>query len=207
MQQEEKSDLEIIADLIAARSEKRAISSAVKLLAEFRSLRGIEKASVAEIARVGGLSEAKACALKNAFELGRRVATVALERGEAYVCSRQIWRAFGAKLAGLERETFWVLLLDQGNRLIHQEKISVGAINRCIVSPIEVFSLALREKAVSLILLHNHPSGNPEPSPEDRAVTEQLQRGAKVLGLRILDHIVIGDQRYVSFADRGWMDL
>ena len=198
---------ELLALLLGAggRQQAKAQAEASRLWARWGSLRAFERAGVAEIAEAGEMDEERALAVKAALEMGRRLAQIPLERGEAYVCSRQIWRAFGAKLAGLEQETFWILLLDQGNRLIHQQQICVGAINRCPVTPLEVFSPVLREKAVSLILLHNHPSGHPEPSPEDRALTEQLQRVAKLLGVRLLDHLVIGDQRYVSFADRGWL--
>jgi DNA repair protein RadC len=171
----------------------------------FQDLRALERAGVQEIANHAAISSDKAAAIKAALELGRRLAQQPLSRGEAFVCSRQIWRAYGPRMAGQEQETFWALLLDQGNRLLREVQVSAGSINRCPVTPTEVFAPALREKAVGMILLHNHPSGHPEPSPEDRALTERLQQVAQLVGIRLLDHLVLGDQSYVSFADRGWL--
>ncbi|MCB9640897.1 MAG: DNA repair protein RadC [Myxococcales bacterium] len=200
-------DVELLALLLrtSGRQQGSALEQAQRCLKGFQDLRSLERAGTGEIAEIAQLPYEKASSIKAALELGRRLAGQPLSRGEAYLCSRQIWRAYGPKLAGHEQETFWALLLDQGNRLLREIQVSKGSVNRCPVTPAEIFAPALREKAVSLILLHNHPSGQPEPSPEDRALTERLQQVAQLVGVRILDHLVLGDQSYVSFADRGWI--
>ncbi|MCK6511721.1 DNA repair protein RadC [Myxococcota bacterium] len=203
----ELHEVELLALLLrtSGRQQGNVWEQARRCWEGFQDLRELERAGVQEIASHAAISSEKAAAIKAALELGRRLAQQPLSRGEAFVCSRQIWRAYGPRMAGQEQETFWALLLDQSNRLLREVQVSAGSINRCPVTPVEVFAPALREKAVGMILLHNHPSGQPEPSPEDRALTERLQQVAHLIGIRLLDHLVLGDQSYVSFADRGWL--
>jgi DNA repair protein RadC len=166
-------------------------------------LREIERAGVAELSGIGGICTQKATAVHAALELGRRLVETPLYRGQSFTSSREVFEAYAPRLGGCEQETFWVLLLDQQNRVVKQIQIVSGSVNRCPLSPQDVFAPALREKAVRLILLHNHPSGDPEPSQDDRSLTQRLQKIAQLLNIEILDHLIICDQRYVSFADRG----
>jgi DNA repair protein RadC len=108
-------------------------------------------------------------------------------------------------LVNCPREEFWVLHVDSKNRIICVDKVSQGSLNAAIVHPREVFSSAILSAAAGLIFVHQHPSGDPEPSREDIDLTSRLQDGAKLLGLRVLDSLVIGDERYCSFADRGML--
>jgi DNA repair protein RadC len=102
-----------------------------------------------------------------------------------------------------ERENLILMMLDTKGHLIGEKLMTVGTVNASLISPREVFMEALKHRAVSVILLHNHPSGDPEPSSEDRKITEKMKRAGELLEIRLLDHVVIGDRRYVSFAERG----
>lgn len=181
------------------------IEQAQALWNRFGSLRALERSGVTELAQTLGVTPAKASAVHAALELGRRLVEQPLHRGQSFTSSRMVFNAFGPRLSGYEQETFWLLLLDQKNRVLKQQQIAQGSINRCPITPQDVFAPALREKAVRLLLIHNHPSGNPEPSHDDRTLTERLQNMAQLLGMEVIDHIVLGDQSYVSFADRGWL--
>lgn len=102
-----------------------------------------------------------------------------------------------------DRETFWIICLDTKNKINWISLVAVGSLNSAIVHPREVFKVAVLANAAALILVHNHPSGEPTPSAEDRSLTSRLVEAAKLLGMKILDHIIIGDGRYLSFADEG----
>ena len=110
---------------------------------------------------------------------------------------------FLPKLRDLQHEEFWVLLLSTSNQLIREIRITSGTLNSSLVHPRECFAEALKEKAASVIYVHNHPSGNPEPSQEDLSITRQLTEAGKILGIPVYDHIVVGGARFVSFAQRS----
>ena len=114
---------------------------------------------------------------------------------------------FHPRVRNLRHEVFTIVLLDAKNAIIREATVSEGTLTHSLVHPREVFQLAIRESAAAVILLHNHPSGDPTPSQEDRVLTSRLISAGQVLGIRVLDHLVVGDGRYVSFADQGWMDL
>lgn len=198
-------------DLIARvlrTSGKRAGSThtqAQRLLLHFGDLHALARASTAEMSCVEGITEEKALALSSAFALGRLWLCTPLHKKSVYTCPKDVYDAFASKLTRLDQETLWVVLLDQRNRVLQQIQVARGSINRCPILPQDVFAPALREKAVRIVLLHNHPSGNPEPSLEDRSLTRRLQHIAELIGIEILDHLIVGEQSYVSFADRGWL--
>ncbi|HEY2933115.1 MAG TPA: DNA repair protein RadC [Acidobacteriota bacterium] len=127
---------------------------------------------------------------------------VRLEEGESFRNSRQVFEAF-RQLALEPVEVFRVILLDGKNRMLFYEDISRGSLTGALVHPREVFWSAIHHRAAAIICLHNHPSGDPEPSAEDREITARLKQAGDLLGIRVLDHIVIGDGCYVSFQDRG----
>jgi DNA repair protein RadC len=182
-----------------------AQDQAKRIAERYPSLHQLAKAGTGELTQLEGITQAKADAIRAAFELGRRWLSQPLQHGQPYTSAHSVFLAYAPKLAHYEQETFWVLLLNQRNHLLRQLQIRKGSINRCPLMPQDVFAPAMREKAVRMILIHNHPSGDPEPSPEDRSLTRRIDHIAKLLCIQLLDHIVIGHKAYVSFADRGWL--
>ncbi len=184
-------------------AEARAL--AVRLRQRFPTVAALAVASQAELAAVEGVGAVRASALCAAIALGRRADHPPLALGRPVACSQDIFRHFHSRLARLPQERFYVLMLDGKGRLMREVRISEGTLTSSLVHPREVFRATIREAAASVILVHNHPSGDPEPSPEDVTLTERLRAAGDLLGIRVLDHVVIGLGRWTSFAERGLM--
>ncbi|MBX7119511.1 MAG: DNA repair protein RadC [Gemmatimonadaceae bacterium] len=167
------------------------------------TLRRLGQVPLAALTEVPGLGEVRALAIHAALELGRRLAAEGAEEGEPMRGPRDVWRYYAARLEGLPVEEFHVAILDSQHRLERDVLVSRGILNSSLVHPREVFREAIAERAASLVLVHNHPSGDPTPSPDDRAVTSQLVAAGRLLDIPVQDHIVIGRGRYLSFAEAG----
>jgi DNA repair protein RadC len=141
--------------------------------------------------------------VRAALELGRRAAATPLVFGEALRDAAAVYGHVGGRLAQLEREVFLVLLLDGRNRLLGEVRISEGTLTAALVHPREVFAPAIRLAAAAIVLVHNHPSGDPTPSSEDAALTDRLRRAGELIGIKILDHVVVGQGRFVSMVEAG----
>ena len=153
-----------------------------------------------------GLTPTRARRLHNSLELARRFAKAGpLPVGKQFLNPRQIFDAFHLRFRDEKREHFLVVLVDARHRILREEVISIGSLTSSIVHPREVFAPAVRASAGAVILIHNHPSGEPSPSEDDIAVTRRLERAAEILGIRILDHIIVGDGEYASFKEMGLM--
>ena len=159
-------------------------------------------ASPSEIAEARALPRSAALQLAAAFELSRRLASARRPPREALQSASQVFALCAADYRGEEREAFQVLLLDGKHRLKAREVVSVGSLTTSIVHPREVFRPAVRHAAAAVICVHNHPSGDPEPSPEDLEVTRRLHQAGRLLGVPLLDHVVLGDGRWVSLRER-----
>lgn len=186
-----------------ATSKMSALDHARMLLERFGSLQQLASASLAELQTVKGIGPAKAAELQAVFEIARRFQEQPLRAGSRYSHPQEVYQHFCGRLADRKREQFIVLLLDSKNRLLREVQISQGSLTASIVHPREVFSAVVRESAAALLLVHNHPSGDPTPSREDREITTRLKEAGDLMGVRVLDHIIIGAEGYVSFADRG----
>jgi DNA repair protein RadC len=151
------------------------------------------------------MGPAKVAQLKAAIELGRRSLATPLSTGTRISSSVELYRHFHPMLRDQKHEIFKVVLLDAKNSFVKETTVSKGSLTLSVVHPREVFAFAVRESAAGVIFLHNHPSGDPTPSLEDRQLTDRLVAAGHLLGIPVLDHIVIGDSRYVSFADEGWL--
>jgi len=174
-------------------------NDAASILNRFPDLRAMDEASVEDIA-AAGITEEQAATLKAAIELGRRCLTE--RRSKVYVQSaRDIYDLLGHEMSRLDREQIRVVMLDTRNGVIDTEIVSIGTINSCIGHPREIFKSAIVKSAASIIIVHNHPSGDPSPSPEDFALTKRLIGVGKFLGIEVLDHVVIGDGCYSSIKD------
>jgi DNA repair protein RadC len=183
-----------------------ALSLARALLARFGSLDRLALAGDAELGRVAGLGPAKIASLRAALELGLRLAHSPLERGDRIHSPEQVFAHLGARLRRVRQEVFYALLLDSRHRLIRAVEVSRGSLNQSLVHPREVFAPAFREAAAAIIVVHNHPSGDPHPSREDREVTRRLAEAGQLLGIPLLDHVVVAGQGWASFAREGWLE-
>lgn len=172
------------------------------LLSIAGGLKGLLQQDAQTLCGKKGLGRARAVRLLAAVELGRRVIQSAEQRPRLR-SPEEVFRYLSPKLGALRREVFHVLCFNARNVLLHDARVAEGSVSACPVDPREVFSPALTCRATAIVLAHNHPSGDPEPSVQDVSLTAQLARGAELLGLRVLDHLVLGDGRYVSLQARG----
>jgi DNA repair protein RadC len=179
--------------------------TAQKLLSKFGSLHGIAGSSVEELSQINGIGPAKAAQLKAAFELSRRLEGAPREGKSPIKSPEDVVSAAGGMLKGKKREHFLTLLLDTRNRLIRVATVSMGSLDSSIVHPREVFKEAISASAASVIFVHNHPSGDAEPSEDDIELTRRLVEAGKLLGILVLDHVIVGDGVFVSL--KGSKDL
>jgi DNA repair protein RadC len=190
-----------------AASHCSALDLGRELLLEFKSLRLLADASCVELQRVKGVGPAKATCLKAALDLARRIKKEdkPLENLTRFTSPSQVFEHLDYEFRDRRKEYFMALLLDGKNRIIKRVQISEGSLNQSIVHPREVFNVAVRESAAAIILLHNHPTGDPAPSSEDLEVTRRLCEAGELMGIKVLDHIIIGDGAFYSFTERGVM--
>lgn len=165
-------------------------------------LAGLSRRSPRELQRIGGLDESSSARLAAAFELGRRVERAAPAARAPMNAPSLVHAVAAPLLRGLDREEFHVLLLDARHRLLRTAHVSTGTLSTSLVHPREVFAAALRESAAAIVVIHNHPSGDPEPSAQDVAVTQRLVQVGSLLGVPLLDHVVVGGDRWVSLRER-----
>jgi DNA repair protein RadC len=198
------ADAELLAIQLGSGSRGRtAVDVAREMLTEYGSLASLSGRGVAELARIKGVGRAKAVRLAAAFELTRRLRARVPTARTNLGSPAQVYEAFGPLMEELKREVFRVALLDAQNGLLRDLVVSEGTLSASLVHPREVFKPAILESAASVILLHNHPSGDPTPSREDIRLTRQLVECARLLDLRIHDHVIIGRGQFASLAERG----
>ena len=169
------------------------------------NLGAVARMSVSDLCRFKGIGEAKAISIISALELGRRRKEQELPKFLKITGSRQIYELMRPDLHDESVEQVYLLLLNRTNGLIKKERVSQGGISASVVDPKVVFRFALEQGAHSLILIHNHPSGNLQPSESDKRLTQRLQKIGKELEILLLDHLIYTDQGYFSFADEGIM--
>lgn len=176
------------------------------LLKEYGSLHGLSTRDPRELMRVTGVGPAKGVQLAAAFEIGRRI-EASVGRGERIqICSPdEVAAAFIPQMRDLKKEIFKILLLNTANVIISDYTVSEGGLAASIVEPRAVFQRAVLENAAAVICIHNHPSGNPEPSREDIRITRQLVEAGKLMGIPVHDHLIVAGNGYTSMAERGLM--
>lgn len=182
---------------------KTAIDLARELLDEYESLQKLFSRSPSELMKVKGIGSAKAAVLFAAFELVRRLQSQRGIPNPSFKRSSEVANHYLPLMRDLRKEVFRVLLLNRANRLIKEVTISEGTLDASIVHPRDVFREAIIETAAGIILIHNHPSGNPSPSEEDLRITQQLVESGRLLGIKVYDHIILAGESYRSLADEG----
>jgi DNA repair protein RadC len=171
------------------------------LLRRYPSLNALDRASAAELRAVRGIGKARAAGIKAAFEIGRRLVAGRGEGGIRFTNSSEVAGYFRPFLLNRRREIFIAVLLNSRHELIREVTVSVGCLTSSIVHPREVFSHAVRESAAAVLFVHNHPSGDPSPSEEDRRLTERLVEAGRILGIKVLDHVVVARGGFVSLLE------
>jgi len=201
------TDTELVAILLrTGSSTMSAVDLSKKILSAVdQDLSRLARMTVLDLMKFKGIGEAKALSIVCALELGRRRKDQEIPQKQKITHSSQVYELLRADLQDECVEHFFVVLLNRGNYLIKKQRISQGGISGTVVDPKVVFSCALEHKAHSLILVHNHPSGNLNPSEQDKAITAKLLKIGRELEVPVLDHLLFSDQGYFSFADGGLM--
>ncbi len=200
------SDAELLAVILRTGSaEKSAIALSTEILSHFSGLKNLVQAEVEELSAIKGMGPVKASQLKSALEIGKRLACTTGAMQRPIKAPKDAAMMVMEEMRHLDRECFCALLLNTKNIVLSKETISIGTLNASMVHPRELFKVAIKKSASSIILLHNHPSGDPTPSREDKEVTQRLREAGAIIGIEILDHIIIGDNNFISFKDKGML--
>jgi len=199
------TDIELLAIILQNGSAKNNVIELSEKIFRQNDLKELSRKGVNSLKSTLGIGEAKACQIISCFELGRRLASYRIRENPKINTAADIAELFLVSMSSLKKEHFIIVLLDSRKKMIKHETIFIGSLNSSIVHPREIFKPAIEECAAAVVLLHNHPSGIPEPSKEDINFTKQLLKGGKILGIDLLDHIIIGEQQYFSFRESGYI--
>lgn len=201
------SNAELIAILFASGGKEfTALDLSKRILEDFGGkLKELSRLSVGDLTKIKGIGTVKAITLIAALELANRSGSEESLQRKKISCSRDVFTLLKPALRDLSYEEFWILLLNRGNKVIKTICISQGGLSGTVADPKKIFKSALEQYSASIILCHNHPSGNIRPSESDIRLTQKLKKAGSFLDLPVLDHIIIGDDAYFSFADEGML--
>ncbi|WP_285878375.1 DNA repair protein RadC [Domibacillus indicus] len=200
------SNHELLAILLRTGSkEESVLQLSNRILIHFEGLRLLKDASLEEITSLKGIGSAKAIQLMAAVEIGRRIERLKYDERFTIRSPEDAANYMMEEMRFLSQEHFVALYLNTKNQVMHKQTLFIGSLNASIVHPREVFKEAFRRSAASIVCLHNHPSGDPSPSREDIDVTKRLVECGKILGIDILDHLIIGEKKYVSLKEKGYL--
>jgi DNA repair protein RadC len=198
------SNAELLAILLrVGMTGENVIQLSQRLLADFHGLRGLHQATFDEVCQKRGIGPAKAAQILAAIELGRRIRLETVEENAAIHSPGDAAALVEYEMSAFQQEHLWVINLDTRNRLINIERLYQGSLNSSTVRVAELFRGAIQKNAAGIILVHNHPSGDPAPSPEDINLTRSVVQAGKLMDIELLDHLVIGRGRFVSLKERG----
>jgi len=201
------SDAELVAVLLGTGAPGDPVGVvAQKLIERHGGLSGLRRAGLSAMSACPGVGVTKACRIRAALELGIRICTKPLEHRMVIGCSTDVAESMRPRFLDASREHFFALALDSRQRLTSEILVAIGSLTACAVSPADVFRLLLREPAAGVIFVHNHPSGEPTPSREDVTLTERLRQAGSLLGIKVLDHVILGHERHFSFLDAGLLE-
>lgn len=199
------SNTELLAIIIRTGIKgENALTVAQSLISQ-EGIEALVDSSIEELAAFKGIGTSKAVLIKAAIELGKRLYNMPQKKKYTIKSPADVSAVLMGDMRYLKKEYFKIVLLDIKNNIIAVENISIGSLNSSVVHPREIFKTAIKKSSAAVILVHNHPSGDPHPSNEDIEVTKRISEGGKILGIEILDHVIIGDGNYFSFKDEGLM--
>jgi len=186
--------------LIIERGNRRqnVLQLAQNVLSYFGNLKKVKEASLEELKQVNGIGEATACKLKAALKLGEKASGSNTNHGQKISKAEDVYVLLKSDLTNKKREHFKLLSLDTRNQLISIDNISIGTLNSSLAHPREIFKTAIANNAALVILVHNHPSGDPTPSDDDKKLTQRIKQAGEILGIELRDHVVIGSEGFVS---------
>lgn len=200
------SDAELLAVIIRSGTKKeRAVDLATKVLnsSTNKGLNVLHHLTLKELTSIKGIGKVKAIQLQCVAELSRRMAKATIDRGERLTSPERVANYYMQDMRHLTREVVLLVLLDSKSQIIKDMLISSGTVSSSILPQREIYLMALKYEAVSIIILHNHPSGDPTPSKEDIQVTKRLKEAGNLIGIKLMDHIIIGDNKYISLSEQG----
>lgn len=197
------SDAELLAILLRTGSKKENVLNLASRILRDYNLKELSNTNVSKLRMIYGISDAKACQIVSCFELGRRAENFKEEEKWKIKSSLDVYDLIRGRTDGIKKEVFFGIHLNTKNFLLKCEEISVGSLSANIVHPREVFKSAVEISAAGIILAHNHPSGDPSPSEEDVKLTKRLAEAGEVMGIKVLDHVIIGDKKFVSLKEQG----
>lgn len=198
------SDIELLAIILRTGVKHvSAIDLAGQLLKRFDNLRGLLEASIEEMAEVKGIGKVKAVQIKAALEISRRLMMSPASERITIKSPDDVAALVMNDMRNLDKEYFRILLLNTKNHVLSIETINIGTLNSSMVHPREIFKVAIKKSAAALILFHNHPSGDPSPSTDDINITKRIIQSGDILGIFVLDHIIIGDNKFISLKTEG----
>lgn len=196
------SDAELLAIILQKGSKDENVIDMSNRLISKQGIEKLSDLSLKELQEIKGIGPAKAMQIKALFEFNKRY-SLAKKDGKPIKSAKDVFEYASQRLAKNDKEHFMILHLDSKNRVVKDEVISIGTLNASIIHPREVFRSAIRENANSIILVHNHPSGDPNPSEEDKVITERLFDAGDLLDIEVLDHIIVGNDEFWSFKDKS----
>ena len=198
------SDSELLAIILRIGSKNISVTElARKLLRDYSGLKGIAAASLEELCELGGIGKAKAVQVQAAFEIGKRFSKARDKKDDRIRCSEDVKNLLWHDMRTHDKEHFVILILDTKNRVLKDKTITIGTLDSSIIHPRGVFKSAIKSNAASVIIVHNHPSGDPTPSSDDVATTKRLREAGEIVGISVLDHVIIGEKEHYSFKDHN----
>ena len=197
------SNSELLALILRTGNKRENVLSISNKLFNKYNFKSLSRLSIGTLKKELGIGDVKACQIVACFELGRRLSKFKEDKKRPIKNAKDIAKIFIPEMGSLKKEHFKGIYLDSRKKVIKEETIFIGSLNESVIHPREIFKIALEENAASLILIHNHPSGNPKPSDQDIEITKELIRAGEILGIPVLDHIIIGNDKYVSLREKG----
>ncbi len=205
---EDTNDIELLELVLSGGAGRSSREVAAELLERYGDVLGLMRSEVKELVRIRGVGVKSALRIKAALELARRgFLRERLEKTVKVGSPSDLAEIMIPELKGLDREHFKAVLLNTKNVIVRIVTVAIGSLNAALVHPRETFKTAVSSSAASLILVHNHPTGDPEPSREDEELTKRFAEAGRLLGIELLDHIIIGDGRFVSLRERGLIEI